>query len=65
MRNYNFMRPLLILAVAYLVNNIVTIISVILGATKEMADTLGFMSMFIVVIIMYIRFTRNRQKKQD
>lgn len=65
MRNYNFIRPLLILAVAYLVNNIVTNISVILGATKEMADTLGFLSMFIVVIIMYIRFTRNRRKKQD
>ncbi|MDF2670887.1 hypothetical protein QFZ80_005847 [Paenibacillus sp. V4I7] len=62
MRRYNFIRPLLIIAVAYLVNNIVANVCLMLGATKEAASNIGFAVMLIAVIITFIRLNKNKRK---
>lgn len=63
MQRYNFVRPILIIVVAFLVNNIVENVSILLGASKEAADTIGFIAMMAAAILMFIRFNKNKRKR--
>ena len=65
MRRYNFMRPILIIAVAFLVNNMVSSISMLLGASEEAAGNYAFVAMMVAVIITFMRLNRRKPDKQD
>ncbi|MDF2963763.1 MAG: hypothetical protein K0S39_5498 [Paenibacillus sp.] len=62
MRKYNFIRPLLIIAVAFLVNNIAVNVCLMFGTTKETASNIAFAAMLVAVIITFSRLNR---KKRD
>lgn len=62
MRKYNFVRPLLLIAVALLVKSVVTNLSMVMGMKPEHAENLGFMAMIIAAIVVYLRIARNNRK---
>ncbi|GGF98240.1 hypothetical protein [Paenibacillus abyssi] len=63
MRKYNFIRPLLILAVAFLVNSLITTICLAMGASQETASNIAFVAMMIAVVITFIRLNKSRLKR--
>jgi len=62
MRKYNFIRPLWIIAIAYLTNTLVTNICLVLGSTREAASNIGFLSMIIAAVITFIILNKRRRK---
>ncbi len=62
MRRYNFIRPLWILAIAYLTNIFVTNICRVLGSSEETAGNIGFLSMVIAAIITFSILNKKRKK---
>ena len=62
MRNYNIMRPLLILAVAFASRSIAMTICLMLGASEEVAGNIAFMVMLIAVILTFMKLNKNRRK---
>jgi hypothetical protein len=60
-RKFNFYRPLFIIIIAYLVNNIATNVSLMFGVNSEVASNIGYMAMLIAAIITFARM--NRKKK--
>ncbi|RXZ79136.1 hypothetical protein EBB07_23950 [Paenibacillaceae bacterium] len=63
MRKYNFIRPILILVTAFLVNNLAANLSILLGASPEAASNIGFIAMLAVTFILFIRMTKQRHRK--
>lgn len=61
-RKYNFIRPIFLIVVAFLVNSIVTNICILMGAEMETAGNIGFIAMIIAAIVMFMRF---RQKGRN
>ena len=62
MRRYNFMRPLLILAVAFASRSIAMTICLVLGASEEAAGNIAFVVMLIAVILTFIKLNKSRRK---
>jgi hypothetical protein len=63
MRNFNFIRPLWVVAIALLVNLFVTNLLRLLGSTPESADTVGFLSMIIAAFVTFNVLNKRRKKK--
>ena len=63
MRKYNFTRPLLILAVAFLARSLTNTICLLLGATPESAGNISFGVMMIAVIITFVKLNKSRNKQ--
>ncbi len=62
MRKYNYMRPILLIVTALLVKNLVTLVCSLLGMEAAAAENMGFMSMVLAALILYIRMTKSRRK---
>lgn len=66
MRKYNFMRPLLLLAVAYFVYNAVSSLCILaFGMTPEAAGNYAFVAMMISVIFAFTRIRRSQRRQQQ
>ncbi|MCI3922282.1 hypothetical protein MO973_18795 [Paenibacillus sp. TRM 82003] len=63
MKRYNFFRPLLIIVVAFAVNNIVTLICGGFGVDPETTEGIALAAMVLSALFVYMRLTRNRHKK--
>ncbi|MFC0215727.1 hypothetical protein ACFFK0_25340 [Paenibacillus chartarius] len=64
MRKFNFSRPLLILAAAFLGNSLGKSISLMLGASIEVADQIAVFTMVLAALLVYLRMNRNRNNKK-
>lgn len=62
MRGYNLWRPIFLILIALLTNNLVSNLCMLLGMSKEWASNVGFLAMMIAAIITYTRFTKKRRK---
>lgn len=60
MRRYNFFRPLMIILVAFLANNITMLICGAFGLEQELAETIAVIVMVIAAIFTYMRLTRQQ-----
>lgn len=58
LRRYNFFRPLMIILVAFLANNITMLICAALGVAQETAETIAVLVMVAAAIVTYMRLTR-------
>jgi hypothetical protein len=63
MQKFNIMRPLLILAVAFLAKSLTNFICILLGASVELADNLSFVAMITAAILTYIKLNKARNKR--
>lgn len=63
MRKFNFTRPLLIIAVAFLARSLTTLICVSLGASQETADNIGFAAMMIAALLTFAKLNKSRNKQ--
>ncbi|KGE19783.1 hypothetical protein [Paenibacillus wynnii] len=63
MRGYNIWRPLMLIAVAFLTNSLVSNVCSLLGMTPDTASNLGILAMIIVALVMYTRMTKPRRRK--
>lgn len=59
---FNFWRPIFLILIAILTNNMVTNLCMLLGMAKEPASNVGFLAMIIAAILVYVRFTKNRKR---
>lgn len=59
---FNFWRPIFLILIAILTNNLVTNLCMLLGMAQEPATNVGFLAMIIAAILVYVRFNRNRQR---
>ncbi|MCU6712586.1 hypothetical protein M6D81_28195 [Paenibacillus sp. J5C_2022] len=64
MKRYNFVRPLLLIAVALLVKSLVTNLCIVMGMEPALAENIGFMGMIVAAVVVYSRISRNNRKKQ-
>lgn len=62
MKRYNIWRPIMLIAIALLVNSMVTNLAMLLGMEQEPASNLGFLSMVLAAVIVYSRMKRPRKK---
>jgi hypothetical protein len=62
-RKFNFMRPLLILAVAFCAKSLVNLICILLGASAELASNLSFVAMMAAAILTYMKMNRASNKR--
>ncbi|MDQ0115853.1 hypothetical protein [Paenibacillus harenae] len=62
MRRYNFIRPLLLIAIALLTKSLVTNLCMVFGLGQETASNLGFIAMIAAALIFYTRIKKNRRK---
>jgi len=62
-QRYNFFRPLLILLVAFAVNNLVTLLCNGMGVAPETTESIALIAMVLAALLTYVRLTRNRRKK--
>lgn len=63
MRKFNFTRPLLILAVAYLANTLTKTICHMLGVAEESASNIALAAMLIAAILTFIKLNKPRNKQ--
>lgn len=63
MRRYNFVRPLLIILVAFATNNIVSFICYSFGVDKETTESVALGAMVLAALFTYMRLTRNQRRK--
>ncbi|MHA6481996.1 hypothetical protein ACX1C1_08835 [Paenibacillus sp. strain BS8-2] len=59
---YNFIRPIMLIAIAFLVKNLVTSICLMFGMGPESAESVGFMAMIIAALIVYTRIAKKRKR---
>lgn len=62
MRRYNFIRPLLLIAIALLTKSLVTNLCMVFGLEQEIASNLGFIAMIAAALIFYTRIKKNRRR---
>lgn len=60
LQRYNFIRPVLIILVAYLAHNLTKTICLMLGATEELAGNIAFPVMMIAAIATFVRLNRRK-----
>lgn len=63
MQRYNFFRPLLIILVAFLANNIARLVCSGFGVDPQTTDSIAIGVMVIAALFTYTRLTRNQRKK--
>jgi len=63
MQRYNFLRPLMILLVAFVANNLATLICGALGVAPETTESIAIGAMVLAALFTYTRLNRNRPKK--
>ncbi|WP_373228796.1 hypothetical protein [Cohnella sp.] len=63
MRKFNFARPLLILAVAFLVKSLTTTVCLLLGASQETAGNIAFVAMMIAALLTFMKLNKSRKKQ--
>jgi hypothetical protein len=63
MNRYNLLRPLLILIVAFAVNNVTKIVCQAFGVSPENTDSIAIAAMVIAALFVYTRLTRNQRRK--
>ena len=61
MRNINFVRPILLIAVAFLTKTIVYKIAILVGAEENIADNLGFIAMIAAALYVFRRFRTGKR----
>jgi hypothetical protein len=59
---YNFIRPVLLIAIAFLVKSLVTNLCLVLGMEPEPAESLGFFAMIIAALVVYTRIVKKRKR---
>ncbi|RAP77239.1 hypothetical protein [Paenibacillus montanisoli] len=59
MKKYNFIRPIMLIAIALLTKSLVTNLCMVLGMGPEPANNLGFISMLIAGFVVYSRIRRS------
>ncbi|MEK3732504.1 MULTISPECIES: hypothetical protein [Paenibacillus] len=64
MRRYNIWRPILLIAIALLTNNLVTNVCLLLGLAQNTASDIGFIAMIIAAFVTYGRFTSQNRKRK-
>lgn len=62
MRNYNFIKPLWIIVIAFLVNIFVTNLLKLIGATPDTADSIGFIAMIIAALFTFNKLNKRKRK---
>lgn len=62
MKRYSVWRPVMLIAVALLTNNLVTSLAGVFGMSPESASNLGFIAMIIAAFITYNRMMKVRRK---
>lgn len=60
MRRYSLLRPLFLIITAYLMNMLVTNVTMLLGVKPEVASELGFAAMVATAIIVYLRMVKRK-----
>lgn len=58
MRKFNFTRPLLIIAVAFLTRSLTTTVCLLLGASEEAAGNIAFIAMMIAALLTFMKLNR-------
>ncbi|EGG34263.1 hypothetical protein [Paenibacillus sp. HGF5] len=62
MKRYSVWRPVMLIAVALLTNNLVTSLAGVFGMSPESASNLGFIAMIVAAFITYNRMMKIRRK---
>ena len=62
MRKYNFLRPLLIILVAFFANNIATLICNAAGLAAETTEMIAVAAMVIAALFTYMRLSGKQRK---
>lgn len=62
MKRYNIWRPILLVAVAMLTNNLVTTLATLFGMSPDAASSLGYIAMVIAALIMFNRMRKPNRK---
>jgi len=62
MRRYNIWRPILLVAVALLTNNLVTTLATLFGMSPDAASNLGYIAMVIAALIAFNRMRKPNRK---
>lgn len=62
MRKYNFTRPLLILLVAFVANNVAKFLCLSFGADPATTENIAMLAMVLAALLAYMRLTRHRRK---
>ncbi|HZG87692.1 hypothetical protein [Paenibacillus sp.] len=62
MRKFNFTRPLLILLVAFVANNLAKFICLSFGIDPATTENVAMMAMVLAALLAYMRLTRHRRK---
>jgi hypothetical protein len=64
LQKYNFFRPLLIIVVAFAVNNITTLICNSFGVAPETTEGVALAAMVLSALFVYTRLTRKQRGKK-
>lgn len=63
MQRFNLIRPLIIILVAFAVNNLARVICSALGAAPETTDFVAVLAMVAAALFTYVRLTRGQRNK--
>lgn len=55
MRKYNFTRPLMIIAVAFLVKSLTTSVCLLLGTSEATASNIAFGAMVLAALLVFLK----------
>jgi len=59
---YNFLRPILLIAMALLVKSLVTNLCMLFGMGPDGAENIGFIAMIIAALVIYTRIAKKRRQ---
>lgn len=59
---YNFIRPILLVAIALLVKSLVTNLCLVFGMQPEPAESIGFVAMIVAALVVYTRIAKSRKR---
>ncbi len=62
MRRYNFIRPIILIAVALISRSLVTNLCMLFGMEQEAAGNIGFFAMLVAAIVVYYRFSKQNRR---
>ena len=63
MQRFNLIRPLIIILVAFAVNNLAQVICTAIGLSPETTDLVAVLAMVAAALYAYTRLTRSKPKK--
>lgn len=61
MRKYNFTRPLMIIAVAFLVKSLTTTVCLLLGSSAETASNIAFGAMVLAALLAFMKLSKPKK----